>query len=278
MKKRFSVTVVVMALLFVSLLGSAFAQDRLPGVSVGNEFTYSQQSYWLTTDPNAHIPAGLADVNMTAYYKVTVTGVSGTNVSTHTVWQFANGTEVEEDGSVSTETTAYQGGYWVIIASNLNENDRVHPGSEQDLSTINGTLALNPWNTTENRDYQRQTNFLILDFSYEQSDIPNSTYTEHVSTYFDRQTGALVHLEDVHTYHNPEIMLTVVWNLVSQNAWTSLVTGQSPLFIAAIAAIIVIIVILLYAELKYWRKRLKKTPSAKKSGRKSRSDNLDQLE
>jgi hypothetical protein len=277
MKKRLCALIVV-ALLFAVAVGDVFAQERLPGVVAGNEFTYSQTSYWLTTSPNVSPPSGLRDVNMTAYYKVTVTGVSGTNVSTRTLWQFANGTEVQEDGSVSTETTAYQGGYWVIIASNLNENDRVHPGSEQDLSTINGTLALNPWNTPENRDYQRQTNFLILDFSYEQSDIPNSTYTEHVSTYFDRQTGALVHLEDVHTYHNPEIMLTVVWNLVSQNAWTSVVTGQSPLFIAAIAAIIVIIVILLYAELKYWRKRLKKTPTAKKSGRKSRSDNLDQLE
>ena len=67
--------------------------------------------------------------------------------------------------------------------------------------------------------YKRETNHLMLDFTYEESDIPGSTYTEHVSTYFDRQTGALVQLEDIHTYHNPDITLTVTWELVSQNAW-----------------------------------------------------------
>ena len=53
-------------------------------------------------------------------------------MSIHTKWHFTNGTDVENDGSVSTETTAYQGGFWAIIASNLNEKDRVHPNSEQD--------------------------------------------------------------------------------------------------------------------------------------------------
>jgi hypothetical protein len=254
MKEGFAGIVLVSALLLTLITGRAFAQNRLPGVSVGNEFTYTQFSEWTSTDPNAPMPAGLADVNSTDYYRVIVTGVTGSNVSTNVQWHFTNGTTVEYSGSVSTETTDYKGGYWVIISSNLNENDRVHPNDAQDLSTINDTIA---WNY---QSYQRQTNFLSREFSYEQTDIPNSIYTEHVNTYFDRQTGALVQLEDTHTYHDPDITLMVVWKLTSQNAWTGSDINQLPLLFEILVAITVVALVLLLAALiSRKRRRSQKT-------------------
>ena len=254
MKKGFSAAILLVVLLCALAFGVAFAQQRVPGVSVGNEFTYSEKSFWVSSDPNAPQPAGLADVNMTDYYRVTVTGVSGSNVSTHTRWHFTNGTDVEKDGSVSTETTDYQGGFWAIIGSNLNATDRVHPNFNKDSSTINETVE---W---DYGGYQRQTNHLTLVFNSEKSDNPTSRYTENVDTYFDRQTGALVQLEDNHAYSNPQTTLAVTWRLVSQNAWNGPDTDQfSPILLAGVVvAIVVVVIVLLLVVLFYRKKRLAK--------------------
>ncbi len=236
-----------------------FAQERAPGVSIGNEFTYSQKSHWVSSNSEISMPAGLAEINMTDYYKVIITGVSGSNVSTHTKWLFLNGTSIELDGSVSTETTAYQGGYWIIIGSNLNQGDRVHPNFPQDQSVVNETVT---WNY---QGYQRQTNHLKLDFLNEKSDIPNATYVETVDTYFDRQTGALVYLNDIHAYHNPDITYMVTWELLSQNAWTGTDSAQNLSAWIVIAIIVVVISILILGILVYHRKKATKKLNSSRS-------------
>jgi hypothetical protein len=170
-------------------------------------------------------------------------------VSTHTKWHFTNGTDVEKNGSISTETTNYQGGFWAIIGSNLNASDRVHPNSEKDVSTINETLA---W---DYNGYQRQTNHLALVFNSEKSDNPTNPYTENVDTYFDRQTGALIQLEDNHAYSNPQTILAVTWRLVSQNAWTGSDTSSVlSLFVGAAIAIVALAIVILVTT-RYLKRR-----------------------
>lgn len=249
MRKHFFAVILLVGIIGVLLIQNCFAQARTPGVSVGMEFTYSQRSFWESSDPNLVQPAGLADINMTDYYRVTVTGITGSNVSTHTKWHFLNGSDVEKDGSVSTETTAYQGGFWALIGSNLNASDRVHPNSESDLSIINETVA---WDYS---GFQRQANHLILAFTGEKSDIAGSDYTENVDTYFDRQTGALIQLEDNHAYSNPVTTLAVTWRLVSQNAWTGSENGQDWSLIAVVAAVIVASIVALSIVLVYRKRR-----------------------
>ena len=256
MKTRLYTIILLIAVSCTVPVGAALAQNSAPRVSVGNEFVYSLKSNWISNDPNAAMPNGLADINMTDYYKVTVTAVSGANVSTHTKWHYKNGTDVETDGSVSTETTAYQGGFWAIIASNINKNDRVHPNSEHDQSSINEAVM---W---DYKTYKRETNHLIRDFTYEESDIPGSTYTEHVSTYFDRQTGALVQLEDIHTYHNPDITMTVTWTLVSQNAWNGAETEQVLTLPVIVGIVALVSVVALLAALIHFRKKSKRRERA----------------
>ena len=110
--------------------------------------------------------------------------------------------------------------------------------------------------------YKRETNHLILDFTYEESDIPGSTYTEHVSTYFDRQTGALVQLEDIHTYHNPDITMTVTWELVSQNAWNGAETEQVLTLPVIVGIVALVSVVALLAALIHFRKKSKRRERA----------------
>ena len=248
MKKQFSIAILLIIIITTPVVAAGFEQERVPGVSVGNEFTYSEKSFWISSDPNTPKPAGLADVNMTDYYRVTVTSVSGSNVSTHTRWHFTNGTDVENDGSVSTDTIAYRGGFWAIIGRNLNATERVHPNSPDDLSTINETV------TRDYTGYSRQTNHLSLTFNPAGSNSSTSRYTENVDTYFDRQTGALVLLEDNHAYSNPTTTLAVTWMLVSQNAWTGSDTGQG-LPVLAITIVLVVVAVLVLSVLVYRRMR-----------------------
>ena len=143
---------------------------------------------------------------------------------------------------MSTETGTYQGGFWTIIASNLNAKDRVHPNLDQDQSTINETVM------TDYGGYNREINTLDLEFLNEESDIPGATYSEHGNTFFDRQTGALVQLEDTHTYHNPDIAFAVTWKLVSQNSWTGSEENQAlslPMIILVVVVAFVVVTLLI---------------------------------
>ena len=249
MKTRLSQTIFLIAVLCTAPAGAVLAQINTPGVSVENEFVYSLKSSWASSDPKVAMPNGLADINMTDYYKVTVTAVSGANVSTHTQWHYTNGTDVETDGSVSTETTMYQGGFWAIIASNLNKKDRVHPNFQQDQSTINETVLRNYGG------YSRETNHLDIQFSNEESDIPGATYTEQVSTYFDRQTGVLVQLEDSHIYLNPDVSFAVTWELVSQNAWSGPELNQVLTVPVVVATVVVTLVVVTLLVMLVYRKK-----------------------
>ena len=248
MEKRHATLVISIVLFCMTIVGVSLAQERTVGVSVGNEFTYHETSFF-SGNHNATLPAGLEDINMTEYYRVTVTGVKGSNVSTHTLLHFKNGTEVESIGSVSAETNAYQGGFWAIIGSNLNAGERVHPNSVTDLSTINETL---PW---DYGGYERQTNHLSLVFRDLASGTQASFYAETVDTYFDQQTGALVKLVDRHEYGNPtETTLVAVWELVSQNAWNGTNSSESSQHLTIGVIIFAAFIIALVSMLIY-RKR-----------------------
>ena len=93
----------MIAILCAAPVEAEFAQNKAPGVIVGNEFFYSLKSTWASNDSNAVMPSGLADINMIDYYKVTFNSVWGANVSTHTQWHYANGPNIETDGSMNTK-------------------------------------------------------------------------------------------------------------------------------------------------------------------------------
>ncbi|HLN90132.1 MAG TPA: LPXTG cell wall anchor domain-containing protein, partial [Candidatus Binatia bacterium] len=89
------------------------------------------------------------------------------------------------------------------------------------------------------------------------SDISGSDYTENVDTYFDRQTGALVKLGDNHAYSNPETVLAVTWQLISQNAWTGSDSGQELSWVVIVGVVTAVLIVLLIIGLVFRRRRKK---------------------
>ena len=210
-------SIIVAIVVLVIFFGTHSNQQWIPGVKVGDEFIYDVKGFYNSDDPNATLFDEYLQLNMTEWFKVTVTDVDATKVSINTNWRFTNGTELDGIGYVTVDTGIFypSEGFWAIYASNLKENDRLRPlGPDQ--STINETIT---------RDYAtgitRETNRISQTYQFYDADDPsfNTTWTELRTTTFDRQTGMLVELRDLNVYTNPQQILTIVWTLKETNVW-----------------------------------------------------------
>lgn len=187
-----------------------------PGVRKGDEFTYDLKGYWSSNDPEATIPENLPQINMTDWFKVTITDVNGADITIETGWHFNNGTEITGTGNINVETGIHYptNGFWGIYASNLKANDFVRP-TGPDRSTINQTST---------RNYAsgiRETNRISLEIKYYDANDPTytTTWTEYMNTHFDKQIGILVELRDTSVYTNPDQTITLLWTITNTNRW-----------------------------------------------------------
>jgi hypothetical protein len=212
------VLVVVIVLALVVFLVIQPSQGRAPGVKVGDEFIYDITGTYSPDSANASVPENFYQLNMTEWYKITVTNVNTSQVAVDTVWHFTNGTELNQASTVNIETgTTYpSNGFWAIFAANLKENDVLRPsGMEQ--NTINETKT-----TDYGAGVARETNVVTQVRQYTDQDDPtgSTTMNEIVTIQFDKQTGMLVRLADVSIYNNPQITLNISWKLKESNVWT----------------------------------------------------------
>jgi hypothetical protein len=210
MIKKLFVGTFLFALLCLTMVASAWAQIRVPGVVPGNEFTYELTSFWSSSDPSAAIPQNLLDMNKTDYYRVIISNVTGAVVTTQSLWHFTNGTETSTSGTINVDTGASSppGAFWAIVAGGLGANDLLHPGGTDGI-TVNETV---------NRNYTsvvRETDHFLL--TYQGSD--SSNYIEHVDYYFDQETGMLVQLSDAKVYSSPAETVTIFWKIKDSNVW-----------------------------------------------------------
>jgi hypothetical protein len=212
-----SAIIIILAFIAFTQLGSQAAQDAVPGVNVGDTFTYDIRGYYSSNDPNATIPENFPQINMTEWFKIVVTEVSGSEVTINTTWRFSNETELNGINTIDVETGINNpiDGFWAIYASNLRANDRTRPNGP-DQSTINATSP---------KEYSsgvtRETNTLSLVQNYYDADDPTygTTLTEYMQADFDKQTGMLVQLSDISDYTNPGMRLALLWTLMDTNVW-----------------------------------------------------------
>ena len=185
----------------------------VPGVAAGNVFTYSIKGYAALTVENASIPQSFSELNMTDWYRITITNVTGPEVQFNTTWRFTNGTEIENMGNVNVLTGADNKIFWAIYPANLTLNDYVSPGGSD------GAIV----NQTETRTYksgERETNVMSLQNQFVDTSDPDlRTVDDYIYVHFDRSTGMLVELRDMRLYSDPEIILTTEQVLVSSNVW-----------------------------------------------------------
>lgn len=220
MPNKLYLAIIILIILIASGIAAIFAFQTPPsqaqtvksGLKPGDTFTYSMKGISELGDPNATTPENFLEVNMTDYYRVTITSVSNPIVSFNTTWRFTNGTQIDRTGKVNIETGADSEEFWAIYAANLTINAPVRP------AFLNGAIV----NETETRTYKdgnRQTNVLQMQGEFYDSSDPTytRTYSDFMYVHFDSQIGMLVELKDIKIYTDPQIILTVEWKLVDSN-------------------------------------------------------------
>ena len=187
-----------------------------PGVHVGDYFTYSIASYVDLQGLDATMSPGFDQYNQTDYFKVTVTGVTGSNVSIDTLWAFKNGTQVSGQQTIdlSNGKESVTNGFWAIYSSNLKVGNLLRPTGTDELTV----------NMTDTKAYagsSRQRNFWFIENEFYDVNDPthNTLRDDYTGVYFDKQTGMLETLNNISAFNNPLKTEAITWKLVSTNVW-----------------------------------------------------------
>jgi hypothetical protein len=188
-----------------------------PGVKVGDTFMYSIHGVSELLDLNAMQPPEFVQYNQTDYYKVTITGINGSNVSMDSVWQFTNGTSKLYQQTLNLATgmqTNQNTGFWSLYAPNLKLNDKVRPSGTDGLIVNNTDTKVYADSTRTRNCWSIQNEF------YDVTDPTYSTQQRRTTVvYFDKATGILDTLTDVQQYNNPEMNLIITWQLTNSSLW-----------------------------------------------------------
>ena len=111
-------------LLCTMIITSVVAQPRIVGVSVSDWFKFGEVTgNWSSDDPSAIFPS--LEFNETEWMLMSVTDVSGTNVTFQSIWHFTNGTEKIDYNLIDIDT-GNGNGTFSVISANLNTNDTVY--------------------------------------------------------------------------------------------------------------------------------------------------------
>jgi hypothetical protein len=215
------VTIVLLAVLIVAAVALVYAVEIAPsnsrksGLQVGDTFFYNITGTSKLFSSNAATPAYLSAYNGTDYYEVNITGVSGSLITFNTVWQFKNGTTIQNPEYVNLVTGANSGDFWAIYLPNLNKNNLLNPKGD------NG-LIVNSTSTETFADSTRTINTWSTDnILYDSSDPTGSSQQDnYIGVDFDRQTGMLVDLTNLEQFNNPQYDILITWTLTNSTVWT----------------------------------------------------------
>ena len=215
-----------------------------PGVSSGNEFIYEVKTFYKSDNQSAIIPQKVLEINKTDYFKIEITKVDGNSISFKSIWKFINGTEIEGPGSVDISTGMAIGDFWAISSSNMNAGNKLYP-TGPDRVFINDTII---------RNYEsygdRETNLVDITYTYYDEDDPSKFHNQYSKTYFDKQTGILIELEDLIVFPDPLTTEKLKWELIDTNSWTNPEVPTTIIFGAISLVIIGIIGIIIYKKYK----------------------------
>ena len=215
-KKKYFIIIALVAVLAAAVAVYALQSPRelTVGVKAGDTFTYKMTGTVEVPSDDIPIPGNILDVNNVEYYRVKITNVDFPLVSYIETTRFKNGTEHSYDGKLNVKNgiNTGEGNFWGIFITGLTKGSLSRP------DVTNGAVV----NDTETRTYldgDRKTNFLRAEAVFYDVDDEtlSRTYNAFTYTYFDQQIGILVELTDMRIYNDPQIMITVKWELIDSN-------------------------------------------------------------
>ena len=196
-------------------MATPVSSSGLP-LTVGDIFTYNLTGSAVLGSSDVQIPTEFLQYNDTEYYQVTITSINGTQVFLNDVWEFKNGTQVTSPQIIdlSTGSNVDPTQFCYVYPANLSVSDPLYPDG-------NSGLIVNSTSTLRFGTSSRTTNYWSTEDEYvDTSDQTGNTLrSDFISVYFDKETGILDKLTRIEFFTNPQIELTINWQLESSNAW-----------------------------------------------------------
>jgi|WetSurMetagenome_2_1015567.scaffolds.fasta_scaffold140482_2 hypothetical protein len=225
-KKRSNLKVYIAIIAVIVLVIAGFAAIYLlnsgtkpvgVGVRVGDTFTYSIMGTSEFADPtNTSDTPGFDQYNQTDYFKITITDVTGTNVSMDASWHFLNGTQqnYRQTVDLASGNKSDASGFWAIYPSNLTATELLRPLGA-DGRVVNKTIS------NVYASGNREINFWFINNQfYDSRDTSYGTQMyDYRNIYFDKITGMLTSYDEYQVFNNPQMQEVISWRLVSTSVW-----------------------------------------------------------
>ena len=196
--KKLAISILIIITLTLAIpLNSALGQTRTVGVSAGDTFKYNYNlDFNVNNNTDLTLPSYIEQLFDQAktieWAQLTITNVSGTQVTAQTLLHYNNGTE-----QAGTQTTDVETGQdnlsSFIVASNLNQGDPLYPG--QISNAINETITRNYPSGSRQINHQS----IISNYNVTQDELLGFNVTgfqeeNQQDIYWDKQLGVLVEM------------------------------------------------------------------------------------
>jgi hypothetical protein len=219
--RKLYLALILVIVLSIAGFAAAYAVLSAPkpvvvGVHVGDTFTYSITGTSDLTGAGAVDTPGFSAYNETDYYKITITGINGSQVSMDTSWKFKNGTEINSPQTldIGSGQKSDENGFWALYPANLEKTDLLRPRG-YDNTRVNNTDTFTYSSGARGRCF-----WFINNEFFNVNDPTRSTLMyDYRNIFFDKATGMLTSFADYQFYNTPEMQEVITWTLVSTSVW-----------------------------------------------------------
>ena len=189
MKNTVFIAILMACALTSLIVYGALAQDEwVLGVKAGDNFTYSFEAFWSSTDPNPLLPPDFSNQTLSIHFNVTDATYYAANVNITTLKR--DGTHVVEPGVINVVTGRGVNALLFIIQANLTAGEKAYPESDPALVALGlsaESFTINDTTTLSYLGVSREVN-------HYHGSKTDSDGTVIRDAYFDKTTGILLEL------------------------------------------------------------------------------------
>jgi hypothetical protein len=264
MKNKVFITILMVCSLASVAVYGAWAQDEgVLGVKPGDNFTYSFEAFWSSTDQNQIVPQEFSNLNQTLSIHFNITDTSSITAYVNVTKLNRDGTQVADIGFINVVSGRGLEAQLFIIQANLTAGDKAYPDSDP-AAVMSGASAesftISDTTTLTYLGVSREVNH------YHESKT-DSDGTVIRDAYFDKTTGVLLELTISHSFvATPDETDSEHWKITQFNSAVgpsdgtdgTNSTGSLPDWV--LYAVIVVVVVIIAALLAMLMLRGHKKP------------------
>ncbi|HJW65604.1 MAG TPA: hypothetical protein VJ507_02350 [Candidatus Bathyarchaeia archaeon] len=182
-KEMITAALLICALASVAVYSTSAQVAVVLGVAVGDNFTYSFEVFWSSTNSSKAIPEEFLQLNQTESIHVTVTNVDATLASVNITRTGADGSTSDSDGVIDVSSGQGIDAFGLIIGGNLTQGDTAYPfGSSFGYSFKIGETVRRTYLNVEREVNHYEANI---------TNAPNYVYVYN-NVFFDKKTGVML--------------------------------------------------------------------------------------